>query len=455
MPKTLYQKIWDAHVVSAEAGEPTLLYIDLQLAHEVTSPQAFDGLRQRGLPVRRPERTFLTLDHAIPTVDPEHVTDPLAAKMIATLRANAAEFGVQLFDRDSGRQGVVHVVGPELGLTQPGMTIVCGDSHTSTHGAFGALAFGIGTSEVEQVLATQTLLQQPSQTMQIEVRGELPPGVGAKDLILAIIAQIGVGGGTGYVLEYTGSAIRNLNMEERMTLCNMSIEAGARAGLVSPDETTIAYLRGREYAPQDFEVAAKKWLEFATEEGASFDQVVEIDARTLTPRVTWGTDPSQNCNITETIPANAPAKPLAYMHFAAGEEIIGKPIQHVFIGSCTNGRLSDLQTAAEIFKSNKVAAGVRAFAVPGSQQVKKAAEELGLDHIFRAAGVEWREPGCSSCLAMNPDKIPTGEYCMSTSNRNFEGRQGPGARTLLASPLTAAASAVAGYIADPRHYLSS
>jgi len=454
MPKTLYDNIWESHVVCHDEGAPAVLYIDLQLAHEVTSPQAFDGLRQRNLKVRRPNRTKLTLDHAIPTVDPENVKDSLAARMMATARANAAEFGVQLFDRDGGQQGIVHVVGPELGLTQPSMTIVCGDSHTATHGAFGALAFGIGTSEVEQVMATSCLLQQKMPQLEIRVEGELAKGVSAKDVILAVIERIGVGGGTGHVIEYTGSAIRALSMEQRMTICNMSIEAGARAGLVSPDETTIDYLRGREFAPADFDAAADGWRQLATEDGASFDRTVEIDASTLTPRITWGTDPSQNCGIDESIPADAPAKPLAYMDFRAGEPMAGKPIQHVFIGSCTNSRLSDLRDAAQILKNNKVADGVSCVVVPGSQQVKAAAEAEGLHKIFLASGAEWREPGCSSCLAMNPDKIPAGEYCVSTSNRNFEGRQGKGARTLLASPLTAAASAVAGYVADPRDHLS-
>ena len=463
MPKTLFDKIWDSHVVSQEPGSPAVLYIDLHLVHEVTSPQAFTGLRARGLKVRRPDRTIATVDHSIPTTDRSlPILDAQAAAQIATLSANCAEFGIPLFDVASGRQGVVHVIGPEQGLTQPGMTVVCGDSHTATHGAFGALAFGIGTSEVEHVLASQCLLQNRPQTYEVRIEGSLKPGVGAKDLILALIAEIGVGGGTGSVFEYTGAAIRGLSMEERMTVCNMSIEGGARAGLIAPDETTFAFLKGRPGAPQGaaWDAAVAAWRQLPSDPGASYDNSVTLDADSLEPMVTYGTNPGMGIPVTGRVPDPADfsdavqkrslEKALAYMGLTPGQPLLGHPVDVVFIGSCTNGRLTDLRQAASVLKGRHVNPGTRVLVVPGSQKVKNEAEVEGLHTIFRDAGCEWREPGCSMCIAMNGDQLVPGQYAVSTSNRNFEGRQGPGGRTFLASPLTAAASAVAGAVADVR-----
>ncbi len=471
-PRTLFAKIWDAHVVLQQPDAPAVLYIDRHLVHEVTSPQAFTGLRARGLSVHRPDRTTATVDHGIPTrlppaasgtpVDRLFYADEMCRKQIAQLETNCREFGIQLYGLQSASQGIVHVIGPELGFTQPGMTIVCGDSHTATHGAFGALAFGIGTSEVEHVLATQCLLQQRPKTCEVRVTGKLGASVTAKDVILAIIAQLGVGGGTGYVLEYTGEAIRALDMEARMTLCNMSIEAGARAGLVAPDETTFAYLHGRPFAPQgaDWEKSVAAWRELPTDPGAQYDRTVILDGSALEPMITYGTTPGMGGKITAPIPdprnladENQRAtleKSLTYMGLQAGQALIGQKVQVVFIGSCTNGRLSDLRAAAHLLQGHQVHADTRLVVVPGSQAVKRAAEAEGLDQLFIAAGAEWREPGCSLCIAMNGDQLAAGEYAVSTSNRNFEGRQGKGGRTFLASPLTAAASAIAGAIADPR-----
>ena len=449
MPKTLFEKIWDEHVVLTEPDCPSVLYIDLQLIHEVTSPQAFAGLRARGLKVRRPDRTVATVDHIVPTHDPKiGILDPQAKNLIAELTRGCSENGITFHGIGSPHQGIVHVIGPELGLTLPGMTIVCGDSHTSTHGAFGALAFGIGTSEVEMVLATQTLLQWKPKTMEVRVDGTLRKGVAAKDIILALIAKIGTGGGTGHCLEYRGSAIRKLNMEERMTVCNMSIEAGARAGMVAPDDTTYQFLAGRKHAPQSFE----RFRSYVTDEGARFDRTVTIDAETLEPYITYGTNPGAGMPITGVIPKDTPQKMLDYMGLEAGKPLLGRPIDVVFIGSCTNSRISDLRAAAAVLKGRKVKAP-RVMVVPGSHVVKKQAESEGLDKIFREAGAEWREPGCSMCLAMNGDELKPGQTCVSTSNRNFEGRQGKGGRTLLASPLTAAASALEGAVADVRRYL--
>jgi len=466
MPRTIFEKIWDAHVVAELPGAPTLLYIDLHLIHEVTSPQAFDGLRSRGLRVRRPDRTLATADHNVPTQEPRlPIADPISARQVAQLEANCREFGIPCYSLGSERQGIVHVIGPELGLTQPGMTIVCGDSHTATHGALGALAFGIGTSEVEMVLATQCLLQRKPKTCQVCIEGRLGPGVSAKDIILALIARIGTGGGTGYVFEYTGSAVRSLSMDERMTVCNMTIEAGARAGLVAPDDTTFQYLAGRPFAPRGaaWEAALASWQQLSTDEGASYDRVVTMDASRLEPMITFGTSPGMGIPITAPVPDPAQtadpiereslAKALAYMALEPGKPLLGHPVDVVFIGSCTNGRLADLRAAARILKGRKVSSRVRALIVPGSEGVKREAEAEGLDEIFRAAGAEWRQPGCSMCIAMNGDQLAAGQYAVSTSNRNFEGRQGKGGRTLLASPLTAAASAVAGAVADPRMFL--
>lgn len=461
-PKTIIDKIWENHVVYREEGKPDLLYIDLHLVHEVTSPQAFEGLRQKGRKVRRPDLTFATMDHNVPTVNRFVITDEVACNQIAALERNCREFGIPLADLHSEEQGIVHVIGPELGLTQPGKTIVCGDSHTSTHGAFGALAFGIGTSEVEHVLATQTLWQHKPKTLQICINGRLGKGVTAKDVILAIIGRYGVGVGTGYIIEFTGEAIRRMSMEERMTICNMSIEAGARAGLISPDETTFAYLRGRKYAPKGeaFEQAVERWRALASDEGAEYDKTIEIDASTIAPMVTWGTTPAMSTSVDGVVPhpeqfenkteQNAVRRALEYMGLKPGTLIADIPVQHVFIGSCTNSRLSDLRAAASIVKGKKVAPGVRALVVPGSQQVKKQAEAEGLAQIFIDAGFEWRDAGCSACLGMNPDIIPEGEHCASTSNRNFEGRQGKGARTHLVSPVMAAAAAIYGHFVDVR-----
>lgn len=460
--KTIIEKIWENHVVYCEEGKPDLLYIDLHLVHEVTSPQAFENLRQKGRKVRRSDLTFATMDHNIPTVNRFVIEDEIARNQITALENNCREFSISLADLHSPDQGIVHVIGPELGLTQPGKTIVCGDSHTSTHGAFGALAFGIGTSEVEHVLATQTLWQHRPKTLQVHIKGKLSPGVTAKDVILAIIRKYGVNFGTGYIIEFTGDAIRNMSMEERMTICNMSIEGGARAGLVSPDEVTFEYLKGRKYAPkgEDFERAVELWKELATDEGAIYDKTIEIDASEIAPMVTWGTTPGMSASVDETIPdpesfaleteRKAAKLALDYMGLNPGTPITDIKVQHVFIGSCTNSRLSDLRTAAEIVKGKKVACGVRALVVPGSQAVKRKAEEEGLHNIFIEAGFEWRDSGCSMCLGMNPDIVPEGEHCASTSNRNFEGRQGKGARTHLVSPLMAAAAAIYGRFVDVR-----
>ena len=466
MPQTLFDKIWNAHIVAAEPGAPTVLYIDLHLVHEVTSPQAFAGLRARGLTVRRPDRTVATVDHSIPTHDRNlPIVDALAARQVAALEQNCREFGIPLYGLDSPNQGIVHVIGPELGLTQPGMTIVCGDSHTSTHGAFGALAFGIGTSEVEHVLATQCLLQHKPKTFEVRIDGQLQPGVSAKDIILALIAKIGIGGGTGHVFEYTGSAIRALSMEERMTVCNMSIEGGARAGMIGPDDTTFDYLSGRRFAPRGeaWERAVAAWRHLPSDEGAVYDRAVSLDASVLEPMVTFGTNPGMGMRITGRVPdpAHAPdpsqrrtlEKALRYMDLRPGEPLAGHPVDVVFIGSCTNSRLSDLRLAAGLMRGRRVHPNVRALVVPGSSQVKAQAEREGLHEVFRAAGAEWREAGCSMCIAMNDDQLAPGQYCVSTSNRNFEGRQGKGGRTFLASPLTAAASAIAGAVTDVRTLL--
>ncbi|MBI5030254.1 MAG: 3-isopropylmalate dehydratase large subunit [Chloroflexi bacterium] len=463
--KTLLDKIWDSHVVVAqESNSPAILYIDLHLVHEVTSPQAFQGLRERGLKVRRTDKTFATLDHSIPTdAQAFPIRDEIAAKQIAQMEKNCRDFGVRLFGIGDPNQGVVHIIGPELGLTQPGMTIVCGDSHTATHGAFGALAFGIGTSEVEHVLATQCLLQSKPKSMQVRVDGTLAKGVTAKDIILALIAKIGIGGGTGHVIEYTGSAIRALTMEGRMTLCNMSIEGGARAGMVAPDDTTFEYLAGREHAPKGaaWDAALARWKSLPTDEDATYDQTITLDGNALEPMITFGTNPGMGIPVTGRVPnltglgdLSGLKKALEYMDLKPGEPLLGHPVDVVFVGSCTNGRISDLRLAAAVLKDRKVAATTRMMVVPGSQQVKRQAEAEGLDKIFRAAGAEWREPGCSMCIAMNGDQLTPGQYAVSTSNRNFEGRQGKGGRTMLASPLTAAASAVAGKVADVRELLN-
>jgi 3-isopropylmalate/(R)-2-methylmalate dehydratase large subunit len=447
-PRTLFEKIWSSHVVHEEPGAPSILYIDLQLIHEMTSPQAFEGLRKRGLKVRRPDRTVATIDHIIPTTEPTRkVDDPAVKSLLSAIERNCAEAGIALHGIGDPNQGIVHVIGPELGLTQPGMTIVCGDSHTSTHGAFGALAFGIGTSEVEHVLATQCVLQRKPKTFEIRVDGELRPGVTAKDIILAVIAQLGIGGATGHVFEYRGAAVRSLSMEGRMTMCNMSIEAGARAGLVAPDETTYSWLKGRKYAPKTFD----QFRDLKTDEGATFDRTLTLDGSALEPMITWGTNPGQGMPVTGTVPQDAPKQALNYMGIEPGRPLLGHPIDVVFIGSCTNSRLSDLQAAASIVKGRKVKA--RVLVVPGSEPIKQQAQKEGLDKIFIEAGCEWREPGCSMCIAMNGDELKEGQYCVSTSNRNFEGRQGKGGRTILASPLTAAASAVEGKVADVREML--
>jgi 3-isopropylmalate/(R)-2-methylmalate dehydratase large subunit len=466
MPRTIIEKIWDSHVVYQQPEAPALLYIDLHLVHEVTSPQAFHGLRERGLKVRRPDLTIATVDHSIPTTDRSlPIVDEIAARQIAQLEANCKEFGIPLFGIHSDRQGIVHVIGPELGLTQPGMTVVCGDSHTATHGAFGALAFGIGTSEIEHVLATQCLLQRQSRTLQVRVDGALMPGVSAKDIILALIARIGIGGGTGSIIEYTGAAIRALSMEERMTVCNMTIEGGARAGLVAPDDTTFQYLCGRSYAPKgaDWDEAVARWKQLATDNGASFDRTVTIEAGALEPMITFGTNPGMGVPIGAPVPEpsqvsdpserEALRHALKYMGLEGGKPLVGHPVNVVFIGSCTNSRISDLRTAAGLLKGRKVNPKVRVLVVPGSQEVKRQAIAEGLPEIFRAAGAEWREPGCSMCIAMNGDSVAAGEYAVSTSNRNFEGRQGKGARTFLASPLTAVASAITGVVTDVRTLL--
>lgn len=465
-PRTIIQKIWDSHIVAEKPGAPALIYIDLHLLHEVTSPQAFSMLRERGLKVRRPDLSIATMDHSTPTTPRSlPIVDPIAKAQLEQMEKNCAEFGIRLYNMKSDKQGIVHVVGPEQGLTQPGMTIVCGDSHTATHGAFGALAFGIGTSQVGHVLATQCLLQQPSKSYAIRVDGTLRSGVTAKDIILAVIAKIGIGGGTGCVFEYTGSAIRSLSMEERMTICNMSIEGGARAGLVAPDDTTYQYLSGREFAPKgaDWDAALARWKQLPTDEGAVYDHELTLDASALEPMVTFGTNPGMGIPITAAIPDPAQVsdplqksdltKALGYMALQPGKPLLGHPIDVVFIGSCTNSRISDLRAAASVMKGRKVNPKVRVMVVPGSQQVKKQAEAEGLDKIFREAGADFREAGCSMCLAMNGDQLEPGQYSVSTSNRNFEGRQGKGGRTFLASPLTAAASAISGVVSDVRSLL--
>jgi 3-isopropylmalate/(R)-2-methylmalate dehydratase large subunit len=465
-PKTIIEKIWDAHRVHEQPGAPALLYVDLHLVHEVTSPQAFQGLRERGLKVRRPDLTVATADHSIPTTDRSlPIVDTIAANQLAQLEKNCRDFGIPCYGIHSDKQGIVHVIGPELGLTQPGITVVCGDSHTATHGAFGALAFGIGTSEVEHVLATQCLLQRKSQTFRVSVDGTLSAGVTAKDIILGLIARIGVGGGTGCVLEYSGPAIRALSMEQRMTVCNMSIEGGARAGLIAPDETTFQYIAGRRHAPKGsaWDAAVERWRKLPSDEGAVYDKQITIDADRLEPMITYGTNPGMGIPITASVPdpssisdplqRDSVEKALRYMGLEGGKPLLGRAVNVVFIGSCTNSRISDLRTAASLLKGRKVNPKVRVMVVPGSQDVKRQAEAEGLPEIFRAAGCEWREPGCSMCIAMNGDQLQPGEYSVSTSNRNFEGRQGKGGRTFLASPLTAAASAVTGVVTDVRTLL--
>ena len=462
-PRTMFEKIWDSHVVHAEPGQQAILYIDLHLVHEVTSPQAFEGLRLGGRCVRRPERTIATPDHNVPTTDRSlPIADPISKKQIETLRKNCQEFGIELFDIHDVRQGIVHVIGPENGYTQPGMTIVCGDSHTATHGAFGALAFGIGTSEVEHVLATQTLLQFKPKTFELRVDGKLSPGVTAKDLILYLIGQIGTAGGTGYVLEYTGDCITAFSMEERMTVCNMSIEAGARAGMIAPDETTFRYLQGRPQVPADYSAAVERWRLLPSDPGAQYDRSLCFQGHDIEPQVTWGTNPGQVRSISESIPdprdfsdptdQKTTADALHYMDLQPGAKLTEVPINRVFIGSCTNARIEDLRAAAAVARGYRVNDGVNAMVVPGSGQVKRQAEEEGLDRVFVEAGFEWREAGCSMCLAMNPDKLAPGERCASTSNRNFEGRQGKGGRTHLVSPAMAAAAAVTGRFIDIRQW---
>ena len=466
-PRTLFEKVWQQHLVAEPAGEPSILYIDLHLVHEVTSPQAFDGLRMTGRKLRRPDRTVATVDHNVPTSSIEdrlHIVDQIASKQIEALRKNCADFGVELYDVQSPNQGIVHIIGPELGLTKPGMTIVCGDSHTSTHGAFGALAFGIGTSEVEHVMATQTLPQDKPKTFRINVEGTLPIGVTAKDIVLHIIGQIGTAGATGHVIEYAGSAIRNLSMEGRMTICNMSIEAGARAGMIAPDATTFAYLKGRRFSPQGtaWDEAVQHWSELVTDTGANFDRELTIAALDITPTVSWGTSPGMVTGVKSTVPLPDPAaseadqkafeRALEYMDLKAGTPIEQIKIDRAFIGSCTNARIEDLRAAASVVRGYHVATTVRAMVVPGSQHVKTQAEKEGLDKVFTEAGFDWREPGCSMCLGMNPDILAPGERCASTSNRNFEGRQGRGGRTHLVSPQMAAAAAITGHFTDIRDW---
>lgn len=466
MPETLFEKVWKRHVVQAETADaPAVLYVDLHLVHEVTSPQAFAEIESRGLKVRRPDRTFATLDHSTPTLPagadgerPYHT--PASKAQVETLEANCARHSVSLAGWDSADRGVVHVMGPELGLTQPGMTVVCGDSHTATHGAFGALAFGIGTSEVGHVLATQCLLQRKARAMRVTVSGRLQPGVSGKDVALAVIARLGFGGGTGFVIEYAGEAIRSLDMEGRMTVCNMSIEAGARAGMIAPDATTVAWLQGRQHVPKGeaYGRAAADWLTLRSDPDAVFDAEIEIDGSAIRPMATWGTTPDAGSAIGEPVPAPRDAsgeKALAYMGFAAGEATTGHPVDVVFVGSCTNGRLPDLRAAAEVLRGRKVKPGLRMLVVPGSEAVRRDAEAEGLDRVFIDAGAEWRIPGCSMCLAMNGDMVAPGQLAVSTSNRNFEGRQGPGSRTILASPATAAATAVMGVLTDPRVFLGA
>ena len=464
-PKTLYQKIWDQHIVAQEKGAPALLYIDAHILHEVTTPQAFYNLRKKGLRVRRPDLTIATCDHNVSTTNQTNIIEQMSRMQVETLIKNCKDFGITLYGLDSPNQGIVHVIGPELGFTQPGMTIVCGDSHTSTHGAFGALAFGIGSTEVELVLATQCLLQNPMKTMGIRIDGSIGRGVTAKDVILTIISKIGTKGGVGFCIEYTGQTIKEMDMEQRMTICNMSIEGGARAGMIAPDETTFKYLKGRKFSPKGFkwQEAIKYWQTFKSDDGAKFDKLVKINADKVEPLITWGTDPSTGIGIGEKIPNlnNAKSKDqkismekaLSYMNLKSGISLEGFPIDYVFIGSCTNARISDLRDAAKILKGKKVKDNVVALAVPGSRQVKIQAENEGLDKVFKEAGFQWRWSGCSACIAMNDDKIPAGKYCVSTSNRNYEGRQGPGARTFLASPIMAAAAAIEGKIVDVRKFL--
>jgi 3-isopropylmalate/(R)-2-methylmalate dehydratase large subunit len=460
-PKTLFEKIWEAHVVVEEPGKPSLIYIDRHLVHEVTSPQAFEGVRLAGRKIRRPDLTFATMDHNVPTTRRgSPIEDPISAQQIETLAVNCKEFGVTLYDLNSPEQGIVHVIGPELGLTLPGLTLVCGDSHTSTHGAFGVLAFGIGTSEVEHVLATQCLLQERPKTFLIQVDGQRPYGVEAKDIILSIIGQIGTDGGNGHVIEYAGDTIRDLSVEERMTVCNMSIEAGARAGMVAPDQKTFDYLRGRRFAPKDFEAAVQRWQQLNSDPGAVFDRTLEMKASELTPQVTWGTNPGQVISVDSRVPdpshfsdpnaRRSAERALEYMGLKPGTLITEIPIDRVFIGSCTNSRLEDLRAVARFIAGKKVSGKVYAMVVPGSQEVKRMAEEESLDRIFREAGFDWRESGCSMCLGMNPDILKPGERCASTSNRNFEGRQGKGGRTHLVSPIMAAAAAIQGHFVDVR-----
>lgn len=460
-PRSLLDKIWDQHVVCAPEGEQPLIYIDLHLVHEVTSPQAFEGLRLAGRKVRRPERTFATPDHNVPTTDRSlPIADPISRQQIDTLRNNCREFGVRLFDLDDVNQGIVHVIGPEMGLTQPGMTIVCGDSHTATHGALGALAFGIGTSEVEHVLATQTLRQSKPKSLELRVDGELAPGITAKDLVLYLIGKISTEGGTGSVIEYTGPCIRNLSMEQRMTVCNMSIEAGARAGMIAPDAVTFEYLRGRDFAPKDFDAAVARWEQLASDPGCHYDRVEIFQGGDVVPQVTWGTNPAQVTGVDAAVPdpaslataadRDSAARALEYMGLSGGQKIVDIALDRVFIGSCTNSRIEDLREAARVVRGHRVASTVGAMVVPGSGRVKRQAEAEGLDRVFVEAGFEWREAGCSMCLGMNPDTLSVGERCASTSNRNFEGRQGKGGRTHLVSPSMAAAAAITGHFTDIR-----
>ena len=455
--KTLFDKVWDQHVVSEIEDGPSVVYIDRHLIHEVTSPQAFDGLRKRGIGVFRPDQTIATADHNVPTID-QHlpIKDKLSRFQVQKLAENCEEFGVQLYGLGHQYQGIVHVIGPELGITQPGITIVCGDSHTSTHGAFGAIAFGIGTSEVEQVLATQCVLQRKPKKMKIEVNGPLAKGVLSKDVILYIASKISTSGATGHFIEYTGSTIRDLSMEARMTICNMSIEMGARGGMIAPDETTFEYMKGRKFVPKDaaWDQALEQWQQLYTDEDAQFDTSYEFDAADIIPMITYGTNPGMGIKINETVP-NSPenAKALAYMGLNPGELLLGKQVNHVFIGSCTNSRIEDLRLVASLVKGKQKAPNVHAMVIPGSKQVEQQAKQEGLDRVLEEAGFKLRQPGCSACLGMNEDKVPSGEYCVSTSNRNFEGRQGPGARTILASPLTAAATAIAGRITDVRELI--
>ncbi|MCJ7715453.1 MAG: 3-isopropylmalate dehydratase large subunit [Anaerolineales bacterium] len=464
--KTLCEKVWQSHLVLQEKDSPAVLSIDLHLVHEVTSPQAFSGLMEKGLTVRRPDKTIATMDHSTPTNSTSmDDVDELGVQQLRQLESNCLKFGIPIFDLDHPQRGIVHVIGPELGLTQPGMTIVCGDSHTSTHGAFGALAFGIGTSEVEHVLATQALLQDRPRTMRVEFKGQLPIGVTAKDMILALIKEIGVGGGAGNVIEYTGDAVRSLNMEERMTLCNMTIEAGARSGMVAPDEITFAYIKDKPHAPRGtaWDQALVRWKELVSDPGAKFDQEISLDCSALSPMITFGTSPDMGAPIDSLVPdpeqepdpsrRESLKKALHYMGLSPGQPLSGQAIDVVFLGSCTNGRITDLRSAASVLKDQKIKPGLRMLVVPGSEKVKRQAEEEGLDKIFLAAGAEWRFAGCSMCLAMNGDQLSPGQYAISTSNRNFEGRQGIGGRTFLASPLTAAASAISGQITDPRTFL--